>query len=96
MLVRRHKQLISFFAVLAIILVQFSAQIHATVHPFHQEDVLCVSLQSAEHGQHFFQAAAYSHYDNAFISVTAVIHAGRVTAFLNPNYASRAPPETAA
>jgi len=95
-IVHRHKKIISFFAVLAIILVQFSAQVHATDHPFHQEDVLCVSLQSAEHGQHFFQAAAYSHYDNAIISVTVVIHAGRVTAFRNPNYSSRAPPETAA
>jgi hypothetical protein len=94
--VLRHKKIISFIAVLAIILSQFSAQVHATDHPFHQEDVLCVSLQSAEHGQHFFQAAAYSHTGNALVIVTGVTHAGRISPFLNPYYSSRAPPEPAA
>jgi len=95
-ILQRHKKIISFIAVLAIILVQFSAQVHATDHPFHQEDVLCVSLQSAEHAQHFYQAAAYSHTNNAIVSVADVIHAGRISPFLNPYYSSRAPPETAA
>ena len=92
----RHKKIISFIAVLAIILVQFSAQVHATDHPFHQEDVLCVSLQSAEHAQHFYQAALYSHASNAIVSVADVIHAGRISPFLNPYYSSRAPPEATA
>jgi len=95
-LAQNHKQLISFFAVLAIILVQFSAQVHATDHPFHQEDVLCISMQSAEHGQHFYQASLYLHTNNAFVSVADVIHAGRISPFLNPYYSSRAPPEAAA
>ena len=93
---KRHKKIIRFIAVLAVILVQFSAQVHATDHPFHQEDVLCVSLQSAEHAQHFYQAATYSHTNNAIVSVADVIHAGRISPFLNPYYSSRAPPETTA
>jgi hypothetical protein len=94
-LVRRHKQLISLFAVLAIILVQFSAQVHATDHPFHQEDALCFSLQSAAQDQHFFHTATYSHFDNASNSVAEVCHGGRITPSFKPYYSSRAPPETA-
>jgi hypothetical protein len=94
-LVRRHKQLISFFAVLAIILVQFSAQVHATDHPFHQEDALCFSLQSASQDQHFFHTATYSHFDNASNSVAEVCHSDRITPPFKPYYSSRAPPETA-
>lgn len=95
MIADRHKKIISFIAVLAILLVQFSAQVHATDHPFHQEDVLCVSLQSAEHAQHFFQAAAYTHTDDALVSVTGLTHSGRISPFLNPYYSSRAPPQPA-
>ena len=42
------------FAALVILLVQSGALVHATEHPFHQDDVLCASLQSAEQEKHFF------------------------------------------
>ncbi len=94
MLVHRHKQLTGVLAVLAIVLVQFFAQVHAAEHPFHQEDVLCLPMQSVAKDLHFFQTTVYVHYENAYISAAAVLSIGRISPFLNPHYSSRAPPKT--
>lgn len=67
-LIRRQKQLITLFAALAILLMQVAALVHATEHPFHQEDALCISLQSAEQDKHYFHAVSYLLYSDVFIS----------------------------
>ena len=95
MLIRRHKQFFILFAALVIILVQFAALVHATEHSFHQEDVLCTSLQSAEQGKYFFHAVLSSLYDNVFFSNVVTLLPERVFPSLYSSYSSRAPPVTA-
>lgn len=94
MLILKHNRFIVFAITLAILLVQFGALLHAADHPFHQEDVLCISLQSAEQDKHFFHATSLSLYDDIFnIDVEA-----HITDCVSPStcsYSSRAPPETA-
>ena len=94
MLIRRHKQFITLFAALVILLLQFAALVHATDHPFHQEDALCIFLQSAEQDKHFFHAVSFSLYDDVFISDVVTL----LTESVSPSfsyYSSRAPPVTA-
>jgi hypothetical protein len=94
-LIRRHKQLITLFAALVILLVQFAALVHATEHPFHQEDALCISLQSAEQNKHFFHAVSYSLYRDVFISDSVTLLTESVFTSLSSYYSSRAPPVNA-
>ena len=95
MLIRRHKQLITSLAVLVIVLVQFGALVHATNHPFHDEDILCITLQSAEQGKHFFHAVSSSFYKDAYISDVSDFQTENISYSLNSFYSPRAPPVTA-
>ena len=95
MLIRKQKQFISLFAALVILLVQSGALVHATEHPFHQDDVLCASLQSAEQEKHFFHAAWYSLYSDALISDAVILLAENTSLSVYSPYSSRAPPATA-
>lgn len=88
----RHKQFITLFTALVILLVQFGTLLHATDHPFHHEDALCISLQSAELDKHFYHAATYSLYDDVFISDVATLLIQKAPTSLYPYYSSRAPP----
>ena len=92
MLIRNNKQFITLFAALVISLVQFGALLHATDHPFHQEDALCISMQSAEQDKHFFHAVSFSLYNDVFIRDIATFLTGAVPASLSSYYSSRAPP----
>ena len=95
MLIRRHKQFVTLLVVLVIVLVQFAAVVHAADHLFHQEDVLCVSLQSAEQDKYFFHATSYSFYSDVFISDVVTLLTESVPPSLYLLYSSRAPPATA-
>jgi len=93
-LIHRNKQFITLFAALVISLVQFGALLHATEHPFHQEDMLCISLQSAEQEKYFFYAVPFSLYNDVFISDVATPLPENVFPSLYSSYSSRAPPVT--
>lgn len=75
-----------------IVLVQFGALVHATDHPFHHEDALCITLQSTEQEKHFFHAIPFSLYKNAYISDVSDFLIESISPSLDPYYSSRAPP----
>ena len=91
----RNKQFITLFAALVISLVQFGTLLHATEHPFHQEDALCISLQSAEQDKHYFHAVSYLLYGDVFISDVVTLLTESVFPSLYYYYSSRAPPVNA-
>lgn len=94
-MITKNKQFITLLAVLAILLVQFAAQVHATEHPFHQEEPLCISLQSAEQEKGFLHDVAYTLYDGGFLRDIPALLTGRVSSAALINYSPRAPPATA-
>lgn len=92
MLIRKHKQFVSLFASLAILLAQFSLVLHATDHPFHQEEALCVSFQSADQSKHSSHSVlsvvvAHNFTVDVLSPLTEVIASVSFT-----HYSSRAPP----
>ena len=92
MLFQKHKQFITLLATLVILLAQSGVVFHATDHPFHQEEALCLSFQCAEHDKHYFNAipvALTNHVLNSDIdeSLREIL----LSSF-NSNYSSRAPP----
>ena len=95
MLILRHKQFITFCAALMIVLVQFAALVHATDHPFHHEEALCITLQSAEQDKHFYHAVSLSLYDDVIVSDVSTFLTGEIPPSLNSFYYSRAPPVVA-
>lgn len=82
------------FAALVIVLAQYGALVHATDHPFHHEEALCIMLQSVEQDKHFFHAGTFSQFDDVIVSDVLAFLSEEVTASLYPNYFSRAPPVT--
>jgi len=89
---RRRKQFITLLASLAILLAQFGVVVHATDHPFHQEETLCLSFQSAEQDKHFLNAIPVTLINNVLISGLDVLLRETFLSSFNSNYSSRAPP----
>lgn len=83
------------FAALVIVLMQFAAQVHATGHPFHQEDALCAPLISAEIDKHYYHGATYLHDAFAYTSDFKTTSTGQVSLPVQSGYYSRAPPVSA-
>jgi hypothetical protein len=93
-LIRRHKQFIALFATLVILLAQFSVLVHATDHPFHQDDAQCITFQSAEQNKYFFQGAPSLLVNDIVISDAETQLSGSVLCAFCSYYSSRAPPAT--
>jgi hypothetical protein len=91
-LIYRYKQFITLFASLVILLAQFAVLAHATDHPFHQEDTLCVSMQNAEHDKQIYKNVIYVHLNNVLFGEVAPLFTGIVMPSFNSFYSSRAPP----
>lgn len=87
-----QKRLIVVAAVLAIFLAQFAVLVHATDHPFHQEDTLCLSFQSAAHDKHFFNHIPFVVFTADYIVELAPQLVEFVALVFDSNYFSRAPP----
>jgi len=94
-LIYRHKQFIASLAVLVIVLVQFGSLLHATDHPFHTEETLCITLSSSEQGKHFYHAAVFTRNNDVFVSHVLPLPAERASLASSTVYSSRAPPQIA-
>ena len=92
MLIRKHRQFITLFASLVILLAQFGVVVHATDHPFHQEETLCLSFQSAGQDKHFLNSIPVVLVNNVLISDADVLLRKTLLSSFNSNYSSRAPP----
>jgi hypothetical protein len=91
-LIRKRRQFITLFASLVILLAQFAVVVHATDHPFHQEEAFCLSFQSAGQDKHFFNAKPIALINNVFISDVDVLLRETFLSSFNSIYSSRAPP----
>ena len=92
MLIRKRRQFITLLASLVILLAQFAVVVHATDHPFHQEETLCLSFQSAGQDKHFFNAIPIALINNVLISDVDVLLRETFLSSFNSIYLSRAPP----
>ncbi|MFV9615674.1 MAG: hypothetical protein ACNYZG_06935 [Gammaproteobacteria bacterium] len=90
--IRKRKQFITLLASLVIVLAQFGVVVHATNHPFHQEEALCLSFQSAEHDKHAFNAIPVALVNPVLVSGIDVPQVETLLSSFYSNYLSRAPP----
>jgi len=88
----KTKQRLAYVLVLFVFLAQFALLVHATEHPFHQDEIVCASYLHAEQNK-------YLTADGPFLTGTVLIIAATLQsaaiAFVPPSYhhyLQRAPP----
>ncbi len=91
-MIHKRKQFITLLASLVILLAQFGVVVHATDHPFHQEEALCLSFQSAEQDKHAFNAIPVALVNPVLVSNVDVSQIETQLSSFRSNYLSRAPP----